>query len=217
MRAAVTLNIRILSKLKERAVMSTVLDEELRDCESLLDVGCGTESPIDYLKRSFPDSLAVDGFMPSIEKSRAAGRHREYLHADIRAIGTLLAGRTFDCVVMFDVIEHLTKEEGRDIIPVLERLARKKVVIFTPNGFLPQREFDGNKYQVHLSGWHVDEMRARGYRVYGMNGLKFLRGEFSRVKWWPRPFWRGVSLLSQFVVSRRPEMAFAILCIKDMD
>ena len=40
----------------------------------------------------------------------------------------------------------------------MEKVARKKVIVFTPNGFVPQRPYDGNPFQEHLSGWSVDEI-----------------------------------------------------------
>ena len=69
----------------------------------------------------------------------------------------------------------------------MERLASKLVVIFTPNGFLPQKSKDGD-LQQHLSGWTAQEMREHGYNVIGMFGRKSLRGEYHRLVHQPRTF-----------------------------
>ncbi|HEU4719048.1 MAG TPA: SAM-dependent methyltransferase, partial [Bacteroidia bacterium] len=118
--------------------------------------------------------------------------------------------------VASDLIEHLEKEDGYRLIEMMEKLAAKKVVIFTPNGFLEQREYDGNKYQVHLSGWDVEEMEKLGYKVKGINGWKPLRGEFAVIRWWPKVFWGRISLLTQKRMETRPKKAFAILCTKEI-
>ncbi len=137
---------------------------------------------------------------------------------DLRKIG---AGRefqekSFDCVCAFDVIEHLAKEDGLKLINSMERIARKKVIISTPNGFLSQGIHYGNPFQVHLSGWEVKEMKDMGYRVTGVGGLKLLKGEVAKIKWRPEFFWGRISLLSQLIVTNWPSKAFAILCIKDL-
>ena len=50
-------------------------------------------------------------------------------------------------------------------------------MVFTPNGFVRQHEYDCNPLQVHRSGWTVDSFRRRGYEIYGIGGPKALRGE----------------------------------------
>ena len=98
----------------------------------------------------------------------------------------------------------------------MEKIARKKVIISCPNGFVPQGVHYGNPFQIHISGWEVDEMQNMGYRVQGYSGWKPLRGEAGKIKWRPRIFWGRVSLLSQPIVTNRPSRAFEILCVKDL-
>jgi hypothetical protein len=78
--------------------------------------------------------------------------------------------KSFDCVLALDLIEHLEKEEGFQLISMMEKIATKRVIIFTPNGLLPQQEFGGNRLQIHKSGWSVEEMREKGFRVIGILG-----------------------------------------------
>ena len=99
----------------------------------------------------------------------------------------------------------------------MEAVARRRVIVFTPNGFLPQDAFDGNPYQVHRSGWTVQEMRSRGYEVRGIHGWRPLRGERAAVRWPPRPFWGRLSLHTQRLFLERPHHAFQLLCTKDVD
>lgn len=186
-------------------------------CDSLLDVGCGFNSPVRCLTRRPQRIVGVDGHLPALEQSRAAGIHDEYLLTGVLELDRHFAPQSFDCVLASDLIEHLTEADGLKLISQMETIARKKVLIYTPNGFLPQGEEFGNPLQRHISGWRAEKMQALGYRVIGIEGLKGLRGEMARICWRPRRFWLMVSLLSQLFTDSRPRWAFRILCVKDLE
>lgn len=193
-----------------------MLEKECSGYESLLDVGCGTDSPIKFFSRRLKHTVGVDGYPASIERSKDKGIHDEYVLMNVLDLPNKFSPKSFDCVIASDLVEHLQKEDGFKLIEMMEKIARKKLIIFTPNGFLEQREYDGNKFQVHLSGWGVDEMKELGYRVIGINGWKHLRGEFAEIKWSPKIFWGRVSLLTQPFSENNPKRAFAIMCVKEM-
>lgn len=192
-----------------------MLERECVGYKTLLDVGCGADSPVKRFSRRLEKVTGIDSFPPSIDTSRAAGIHHDYKIVNVMDMAKEFPEKSFDVVLAFDVIEHLEKEDGFRLMEMMEKLARKKVIICTPNGFLEQREYDGNRLQVHLSGWEVEEMQRRGYRVQGINGWKPLRGEFAIVKWRPRAFWARVSLMTQAITYNRPKQAFGILCVKE--
>ena len=52
------------------------LERELAGFASVLDVGCGADSPLRRLTRRPQRAVGVDGFEPSIEKSRAPDPRR---------------------------------------------------------------------------------------------------------------------------------------------
>lgn len=191
------------------------LGKELDGCTSVLDVGCGSASPLRHFKGTIEYSVGVDSFRSSIDQSRAAGIHHEYALMNALDISGRFPNGSFDCVVALDVLEHLTKDDGHKLLRMMERIARKKIIIFAPNGFVEQGGINGNLDQVHLSGWGVGEMRRMGYRVTGINGWKLLRGELARVRGWPGDFWWRISLLSEYITTHCPEHAFALLCVKE--
>jgi len=121
-----------------------------------------------------------------------------------------------DAAIALDVIEHLERDAALGLIAGLERVARRRVVIFTPNGFVPQPPEPENPHQEHRSGFTADEMRALGYRVRGIHGLGCLCGPFAQSRWRPGLFWRRVSDLTALPVYFLPRLAFALFCTKDV-
>ena len=195
------------------------LRQELKDCKSILDLGCGSSSPIGGLRLFLANVhlVGVDAFAPSIKSSRRKGIHDEYFLMNVLDIEGKFGRKSFDCVAALDLIEHLQKKEGSRLLEIMEKMARKKVVISTPNGFLAQRAYDGNVSQIHRSGWTTEEMRARGYRVVGVNGWKPLKGEFGKPIISPARLGEWISSLTTPFVRHKPEKAFEILCIKDLE
>lgn len=181
---------------------------------SLLDVGCGANSPIQKFSARIPQTVGMDGFLPSIEKSREKKIHKEYIQGDLMHSLAVQKSKSFDVVIAMDVIEHFEKDQGWKFLLELERIARKRVIIFTPNGFLPQGEYDENPHQLHRSGWEVKEFIDRGYAVCGINGLKWLKGEFGAPRFKPRWLANRLSDYSQFLTFSRPSLAFQILAYK---
>ncbi len=194
-------------------ITSVEISKALHDCENILDIGCGPASPLRLM--GFKHLVGIEGYAPSCEAARAAQTHDEIVLGDVRYVEKYFEPGQFDACVALDLIEHLTKEDGRKLISSMERMASKRVVIFTPNGFLPQRHAENADLQEHLSGWDAAEMRNHGYRVAGILGPKYLRGEWHRLKYKPKAFWGMVSLVGQQLFTRRmPKYAAAILCVK---
>jgi hypothetical protein len=197
-----------LARLLEREVVGS--------CKTLLDIGCGFDSPVKRFSHRLERTVGVDLFAPYISQSREAKIHTEYHQIDALDVESKFGARSFDCVVAVDLIEHLEKPQGERLLEVMERVARRKVIVFTPNGFVPQEAYDHNPYQAHRSGWDLREMRERGYRMWGVHGWKPLRGERSEPRWKPYRLWATIALWTQPLVERRPQHAFHILCVKDM-
>lgn len=194
----------------------SLLADEVRGSTSVLDVGCGEASPLSRIGFRIPHSVGVDGHAPTLAACEAAGIHDEHVLLDVRALAERFGPDSFDCVVALDVLEHLPRRDGLDLLTTMERIATRKVVVFTPNGFLPQRPDDLNPMQQHLSGWTPEDLATRGFAITGVNGLKPLRTEHAKIAWRPEALWRRASWLSNPVVARRPSLAFQLLCVKEL-
>lgn len=189
------------------------IEKEVHGYKTLLDVGCGTNSPVQSFNKRIR-CVGVDAFQPSIETSKSKKIHDEYHLLNVMDINKQFASEKFDVVTALDLIEHLTKEDGFQLMDKMEAIAKHKIIIYTPNGFVPQGDREKNPWQVHLSGWTPKEFEDRGYKVYGINGIKPLRGEYAKVKYKPAFFWNFISDLTEPFVKNKPEKAFQILAIK---
>lgn len=208
------MNLRnFLIKLGDSWYYST-LARELKGIESVLDVGCGSNSPLSQVKKKFY-SLGVDIFKPSLEKSKKAKIHDDYKVGNVLKIDTYFEPKSFDAVIALDVIEHFPKSDGRQLIQIMEKIAKKKVIIFTPFGFTQQHPYEENPFQVHKSGWYIKDFQKRGYKIYGMRGFRFIRGEYATIKYKPWFFWGVVAWFSQFLVFFFPQIAYQLLAVKN--
>lgn len=201
------------------------LEWALRDCGTVLDLGCGVQSPVPVAARG--KAIGVELFERSLQRARAAATHDAFVQADITNVQ--FAPRCVDAVAMVEVLEHLTKGDGFGLLQRAETWARRRVVITTPNGFVPQVAIEGNPHQAHLSGWFVDELVARGYRAFGLAGVKWIRQEndhdvvqsdrdamLASIRYRPRQVWLAVSALSQLVTYRVPKLSFGVMYVRDL-
>ena len=187
------------------------LSRELRDSKTVLDVGCGYSSIVEKVAGDFR-STGVDAYAPYIEESRRLGIHDDYICADIQTLQ--LPPRSYDAVISWDVLEHLERPDSERLLATMESWAAKKVIITTPNGFVPtlachartDKELD--QLQRHKCGWTVSDFQARGYRVYGLEGIKWLRAEHGLM----RLVYRASYVLSYPF----PRLAFRLLAIKEI-
>jgi hypothetical protein len=193
-----------------------ILERELSGCETLLDLGCGRNSflLLPHVLASMKLSVGVEVFEPYLLESKRNQRHSQYIQADVRSLE--FKPKSFDAVVAIELIEHVTKEEGTELLNKIEKWASKKILILTPNEYIWQDGYDNNPAQEHKSGWGVDELRRHGFTVLGVSGWRGLRGYKGAIKYKPTFFWTGVSELTQKVTYYYPSLAFELIAMKEI-
>lgn len=147
----------------------SAVEKSVKETEVVVDIGCGI-APMNYFRPKL--HLMVE---PWKEYSDIlAYRHSGDKSVIIIRTGALealrqLADNSVDSIFLLDVIEHLEKEVGRQVIIESERVAREQIVIFTPLGFMPQHiessqadgwGLGGSTVQEHRSGWEPEDFSA---------------------------------------------------------
>ena len=189
----------------------SVLKKTLENTQSILDLGCGKYSPISNL--DIKKKVGLDIYKPSIEYSRKNKIHHEYIHADVLNFTDFIKPYEFDTIFANDLVEHFDKEQSISLVKKMINYCGKSVVIFTPNGFVPQEPFDNNPFQEHKCGWDVSDYEQLGFKTVGINGAKFLRGELAIPRIKPRALGRLISSITEFYTYSRPQSAFHLLAV----
>jgi SAM-dependent methyltransferase len=193
----------------------TALRRAVAGCDTILDVGCGTASPLataGVTGRVF----GMDVAPAALAAAKRLGYHAGLVRADATTVGRIVRPRSVDAVVALDMIEHLDRPAALALVVDFERIARRRVVLLTPNGFVPQPAEPDNPYQEHRSGFTPADLRRLGYRLHGVFGLKWLLGPYAECRIPPRFFWRRVSDLSAPFTAPLPALAFALLATKEV-
>jgi hypothetical protein len=134
--------------------------------KTVLDVGCGLSLKSQYIDAEI--RVGVDIYRPYLKKIETEVPYVA-INADALTIGNLFIPRSFDLVLLLDIIEHLKKTDALRLLCMAEEIAQVAVIVETPKGYIPQDidiwDLDGHTYQTHRSGWEPEEFVARGYQV----------------------------------------------------
>lgn len=190
-----------------------VLRYHLRNMRSVLDVGCGSNSPLAKVRKSIY-SVGIDAYAPAIRESQKYNIHTAYKRGNVIALDRYFPKKSFDAVIALDLIEHLEKKDGKVLIEKMTRLARKIVIIMTPQGFVPQKATQGNEFQIHKSGWSIADFTGQGFTVYGIRGPRWIRGEYATIKYRPWIIWGLISTIAEPFLYFFPRFAYQLFAVK---
>jgi len=145
------------------------VEKAVKETETVLDIGCGI-APMNYFRPKL--HMMVDPWKEYTEilSYRYSG-DKSVLVLRGEALEALrqFADNSVDSIFLLDVIEHMDKAIGRQVIEESERVANEQIVIFSPLGFMPQHmeshESDGwglsgTLYQEHRSGWTPEDFSS---------------------------------------------------------
>ena len=149
----------------------------------ILDVGSGYGKWGFLVKKFFweisgdpvasPFVAGSDIFPPHLNSLKKMNIYDLLVNSDASSMP--FKNESFDTVIAVELLEHLNRDNGLNFIEEAKRVAKKRVIISTPN-FDSLREgrvgLDGfNKYEGHLSYWTVSELKSLGFKCFGI-GLK---------------------------------------------
>jgi hypothetical protein len=128
-----------------------VRPDGLLETEVVFDIGAGLR-PAQWFRA--PRHVCIEAHGPYADKLREGGYEVAQMTALQFAYSADLTGAA---VHLIDVIEHMEREDGEELLCILQASDARQIVIYTPYGFLPQEgdawEMGGEYWQMHRSGW----------------------------------------------------------------
>lgn len=138
---------------------------------SILDVGMGRGNYGWFLRNvvHYEGKLTgMDVWAPYVVGEGAlSGGNRTYYDGgivvmDMRDASSVMADLHPDVIFAFDVIEHVTKEEGIRVLRAMQRAANVAVLVASPIVPYAQGPVHGNPFEEHRHDWTVEEFLALG-------------------------------------------------------
>lgn len=149
--------------------VTEIIQKDVGENDTLIDVGCGIFMTTDQIKCK--SIIGIDAWIPYLEKKK---NEFQTINFDISIIKNfkIFIDDSYDVITCMDVIEHLEKDCGLLVIKEFQRIARKKIIIFTPEGFVKQDDGQAGSwgennpvYQKHRSGWSVKDFENLKFKV----------------------------------------------------
>ena len=150
------------------------IKESTDNGESLLSLCCGIGLELSGL--STQDVTAVDIAPQYLEQVAGRCPQAKTVCSDALKYLKKQPDHSVDVISIIDGIEHMPKKVGIKLIPELKRVAKKEILLFTPqghveDGYLKNEPHNAwgiegaDEHQRHLSGWTVDELSDLGFKV----------------------------------------------------
>lgn len=121
---------------------------------TVLDIGPGVGTYAKLLAGlPIERMLAIEAWAPYVETYRLRDHYDEVVVGDAREVDL----PDCDVVVLGDVVEHMTREQGLELWRRAAEAARLAVYLSIPIVHYPQHEIEGNPYEVHVEeDWSHD-------------------------------------------------------------
>jgi len=146
------------------------VSRKIVNTEIVLDIGCGI----------YPQNLnecrthiCCEPFAQYIEYLKANNTNKEklflYYNCSWEEILGIVCEKSIDSIFLIDVVEHLEKSKGIELLELTVKIAKRQVIVFTPLGFIQQTSSDGKDcwgldggiWQEHCSGWYPEDFDDR--------------------------------------------------------
>jgi ubiquinone/menaquinone biosynthesis C-methylase UbiE len=193
-----------------------------KEINTVLDLGCGDGEFMEKLQKGEKWQITgVELHSDSIIAAKKRNIYKRVIRGNIVNLPMAVNKNKYDAVICSQVLEHITKKDGKKALQTWETLANKKLVVSTPTGFIEyapiETKNENNPLQKHLSGWQPEEMQKMGFSVYGQ-GARLIYGENGIARVHPNLF-TLFSVLGLFlapIVYFFPKLATYMIAAKDV-
>lgn len=82
----------------------------------------------------------------------------------------------YDVILLIDVLEHFSKEDGKQLLALMQGKCNKYFVVITPINVMNQSAVNENHFEKHISQWEQRELSGFG-SIYTNDRAYVLLGE----------------------------------------
>lgn len=129
--------------------------------KKVLDIGCGTGIYVDYLAKKGFDAVGVDFVKEFIDFAK---KHRQGKFLVNNAYKLPFKDKSFDTVIMFDVLEHI--EDELKVLTEIKRISKNRIILIVPC----ETNYDIAKFHL-IYDTNIDWSH---YRYYSIPKIKHL-------------------------------------------
>lgn len=201
-----------------------LLRRSLGNPTTILDLGCGDGNLMELLAEGKSWKITgVDLYTKNVKAASQRGLFAQVFKEDITKFvkREIIEKKKYDVVFCSQVIEHIDREKGKELLTLIDSIARLRIIIGTPREFMeqPPAYLGDNPHQIHKSGWSEEDFKKMGYKVFGV-GFSPLWSEAGLIRINNNrvliSFYFAASFLFSPIVYFIPKIAAGILCIKDI-
>jgi len=149
-------------KFYKKEKLDKIISKKIKNTNTVLDIGCGIRPQTFITPIVHICAEPFDQYVTKLQEIQLKSFCKNFLiiKSTWNEIVKIIPHNSVDSIFILDVIEHLEKEEGVKLLKETEKIAKNQIVVFTPLGFLPQKDdtkdawgMDGVGWQEHKSGW----------------------------------------------------------------
>jgi predicted TPR repeat methyltransferase len=151
----------VSSKLGKKEIVEWISLNK-NEISKILDIGVGSGIYAKLLRNNkIINDITIVGveiWKPYISKFNLNELYDTIIQEDARKIDYTKLGR-FDLTFAGDVLEHMTKEEAINLVENILSIS-KTLIISIPIIYMPQDEYEGNPYEIHVKpDWSDEEVK----------------------------------------------------------
>lgn len=201
-----------------------LLRRSIGEAKTILDLGCEHGQLMELLSDGKDWKITgVDIYKKNADIAARRKKFVKVIVGDIIRISRKLIKerKKYDIVFCSQVIEHIDRKRGEELFNLVDKLAKRRIIMGTPRGFMEQPEvfLGDNPHQVHKSGWSEEDFKEHGYEVYGI-GFSPIWSEEGLARHTHKILFLILTFLGYLlspIVYYIPSLGAGILCIKDIN
>lgn len=164
--------------------LGKIIQKEITKDDTVLDLGCGImQATTNSLQQKLEKRWLFIKDQKEIECKSLLGcdivdkyldvakKHFPVIHLEMDELHRFM-DLSFDVVICIDVLEHLLKVQAYNTINEMKRIARKKIIVYTPSKEITNEEhvedawgLGYNELQLHKSFISSEELQSLGFKT----------------------------------------------------